>query len=534
MKLLIVDDEPLVQVGIKSMLNWSDLDIEICGVASNGQAALQVIETHHPEIIITDIQMPVMDGLSLIKAVANKYGNIPVFILLTSYEEFDYVKTAISYHAIDYLIKLDLDADILSTAIEKAKKAVALHSQTLSSDLTEHENLLLFQNRFYSKLLNNLFSSERDLKLQMNNLNLALDYSGYAVAQLEVVISKSVNHNSENFQVFRPTLQLFKELVQKYIACKVIVLDVNYCAIIFCFDTCTLPIWREKLTTSLLSIDEMIYNYYNVHLSFCIGQLVTQVSDIHASYYDTKQLAPCKVGNHGLFFYDDWPAAVSLRNVVNLSLFRDDISKAFEQMDVVLLDDIFNNIFSLLEGDKDYYLQALDVAGSILHLSINMLPNGHKVVSDIFKDTINSYHSLYQLQSVKQIINWLKHFRDGLFLAFENMEDHSENYLISHVKKYITNNLYMKLLLQDIARHFDVSPNYLSHLFKKNMGIGINEYISQIKIGVAKQLLLSDNRRVYEISNELGYESAFYFSKVFKKYTGLSPKEYRSIQINKV
>ena len=91
-KLLIADDEPLVQIGIKSMLDWDRLGFEICGIAVNGEHALELIEETSPQIVITDIRMPVMNGLELIKACSEKYGKLPLFIVLTSYEEFNLVK----------------------------------------------------------------------------------------------------------------------------------------------------------------------------------------------------------------------------------------------------------------------------------------------------------------------------------------------------------------------------------------------------------------------------------------------------------
>lgn len=87
-KLLIVDDEPLVQIGIKSMINWGNLGIEICGTAANGQTALDMIREHSPEIVITDIKMPIMNGLELAKTCREQFGSLPLFIILTSYEEF--------------------------------------------------------------------------------------------------------------------------------------------------------------------------------------------------------------------------------------------------------------------------------------------------------------------------------------------------------------------------------------------------------------------------------------------------------------
>ena len=98
-QLLIVDDEPLVQAGIRSMLNWAEQDIEICGTAMNGQAALKIIEVKSPDIIITDIKMPVMSGLELIKICRERYGQTrPHFIILTSYEDFHMAKEALTLY----------------------------------------------------------------------------------------------------------------------------------------------------------------------------------------------------------------------------------------------------------------------------------------------------------------------------------------------------------------------------------------------------------------------------------------------------
>ena len=104
-QLLIVDDEPLVQAGIRSMLNWNEMNIEICGTAMNGQAALKIIEEKSTDIVITDIKMPVMNGLDLAKTCRERYGdNCPYFIILTSYEDFQMARDALSYQVSDYLV----------------------------------------------------------------------------------------------------------------------------------------------------------------------------------------------------------------------------------------------------------------------------------------------------------------------------------------------------------------------------------------------------------------------------------------------
>lgn len=119
-KLLIVDDELLVQIGIQSMLSWNELGISICGTALNGQSALKIIEEQAPDIVIADIKMPVMDGLELAKICREHYGTgKPYFIILTSYEDFHMAKEALSYQVSDYLVKLELTPQTLQNAVEK-------------------------------------------------------------------------------------------------------------------------------------------------------------------------------------------------------------------------------------------------------------------------------------------------------------------------------------------------------------------------------------------------------------------------------
>lgn len=123
-KLLIVDDEPLVQVGIKSMLDWASLDVEIIGTAANGEAALKIIEDQMPDIVITDIKMPILSGLELVRICRERFGSLPAFLILTSFEDFAMAKQAISYKVTDYLVKLELDANMLGESVRKAIQLV--------------------------------------------------------------------------------------------------------------------------------------------------------------------------------------------------------------------------------------------------------------------------------------------------------------------------------------------------------------------------------------------------------------------------
>lgn len=157
-KLLIVDDEPLVQIGIKSMLRWDELGIEVCGTAMNGKAALEMIRQYRPDIVITDIKMPVMNGLELVKICRDEFGPIPLFIILTSFEEFSLIKEAMSYQAVDYLIKLELDPGSLKSSIEKASERLEeLKAKESFRQNQGRPTLLSYHDKFFMRLLHNLF-----------------------------------------------------------------------------------------------------------------------------------------------------------------------------------------------------------------------------------------------------------------------------------------------------------------------------------------------------------------------------------------
>ena len=138
-RLLIVDDEPLVQVGMKSILDWSSYGIEICAAVSNGSEALLAIEKYRPEIVISDIRMPVMDGLQLLKTCRDRYGDLPVFIMLTSYEDFGYAREAIHYGVDEYMLKLELSPQNLDKVINSTLIKVKNLKQSMNSSVQEQE-----------------------------------------------------------------------------------------------------------------------------------------------------------------------------------------------------------------------------------------------------------------------------------------------------------------------------------------------------------------------------------------------------------
>lgn len=529
-KLLIVEDEPLVQIGIRSMLNWSELGIEICQIAKDGIQGLEYMEKYSPELVITDIKMPRMDGLTMMKTARERFGKLPAFIVLTSYEEFQMLKEAMSYQIIDYLIKIELNSSDLTKTVMKALAVIVEIKRKENKDIPQNFSVnQSFYDKFFIKLLLNLFESEKQQRLQANELKIELNADYYVVSHSEIIEYTPMFHSGEHerlLNLYSSTVQMIREVVKKYIPCYVVSLDTKRFSIIFCLTKSQEAGYKELITDILEKTYTVIHNYFNVSIPTGVGRPSKNKLNIYEAYQDARQIFANVTKEALILFLEDLPSSKHSKNVFNMSIFRDEIMKAFEEYDTDTLSLVFDQITGIFAAHPTYYLQSMDAASNILYLAISLLPKGEDTLSEIFKNEIHGYRSLYKKSNVNQVIQWLTLLRDGLCQALLEERKDYKNHMVTNVKKYIETHIDEKLTLNDISAVFGISPNYLSQLFKKYNDTGYNDYITQKKITKAKHLMNDGSLKLYEIADKLGFENSFYFSKVFKKVEGCSPRDY--------
>ena len=527
MKVLIADDEPLIQIGLKSMLADSSLDLQLCGSASNGEQAYQMILAQRPDIVISDIKMPIMSGLELAKKCLQELGRIPVFVILTGYEDFQFAREALSFQAADYLIKMELTNETLDEALRKAERAVLEYQKLTRKESPAILDLAYYRDRFFIRLLNGLFEGQEQFERQCLEFQLSFDAPGYAAAYIRIREKEEKPlTREEKFLLNQSTLEMFQEIISKFLPCHVVSLDAQYFAAVFFLPEEHKDAPLEYLRSALSQTIAMLHNYYSVTVFCSIGTVVSSPLEIPVSYQDAKQFIPAARTDSPVVFAEEQLARVKEHNVFSLSLFREEIRRAFEESNGEALKEILDNIRELLSQNHVSTAQALDAASSILYLTINLMEDGVSTVNDIFREDPEGYQTLYRFSSVSQILSWLSRLENGLLKALDEQDKRPNNSLVENVKKYIDCNLNQRLTLQNTAMIFNISPNYLSQLFKKHTEIGFNEYVAQKKIEEAKRLLKQGNLKIYEIADQLGFENAFYFSRVFKKIEGLSPSEF--------
>ncbi len=525
-KLLIADDEPLVLIGIKSMIPWADFGIEICGTAMNGQAALDMIREYSPELVVTDIKMPIMDGLELARICREEMGSLPIFLILTSYEEFPLIKKALSYQVADYLIKLELDEETLSASVRRAlERLEELKASKAYIQTTGRPMLQNYQDKFFMRLLHNLFDSREQFEIQLKDLRLDFSDSCYLASHGEIHsdIARQMDFTKE-MNLYSSSLQMIREILGKHTPCYVISLDKIHFAVIYHFPTAA-QAELGRIQEALENTRFMVHNYFNVWLTVGTGNLVDGPLKISVSYQEARQAF--NLANRQApvvsFSRSDGGAC---RNAFNITVFRNALTRAFEEFDTDVLFGTLTEISELFLAYPQHFLQAMDGACNILYLSLSLLPEGEDTLQEVFAAYPEGYRSLYKQEDVAQISQWLCTLRDGLCRVLKNKHKTYKDHVVSSVQKYIGSHLEDRLTLNDVAAVFGLSPNYLSAIFKKNCGVGFSEYITQKKITLAKSLLLEQGMKVYEVADRLGFESAFYFSKVFKKVEGLSPRDF--------
>ncbi len=525
-KLLIVDDEPLVQVGIKSMLDWGKLNIEVAGTAYGGRQALELIEEQLPDIVITDIKMPVMDGLELIRQCRQKYGNErPFFIILTSYEDFHMVKEALTYQVTDYLVKLELTPETLGEAIGRVTGQLqASGHREMPAESIVHP----FFDKFFIKLLNNLFESQEQFQLQSRDLNLDFHFGGYVCCYGEMTGRQAdALPPDRQLALFASSMQMLKELAAKYGTCFCLSLDTRHFALVFCYEQPGEDYRPDRLQEILENIRETLAKYYNVSFRCGIGSLVDNPLSVCDSYQYSRQALLNARGGHPIVHFEDSFQDAG-HNSFNISLFKEDLTRAFEEYDAGLLARTFDTLCELFLAHPNHYVQALDGACNILFLSLSLLQDGEEIVSSFYRDTPDGYRSIYKQTNVEQVANWLTGFGRHLCHLFESRHKDYKNHIVTNVKKYINQHLTQRLTLNEVAAVFGISPNYLSQLFGRYSDTGFSEYINNCRVTEAKRLLDEGGLKVYEVAEMLGFESSFYFSKVFKKVEGISPSDYQN------
>jgi two-component system response regulator YesN len=469
-KVFLVDDEPLVIKSLKASVNWNRYGFEIAGHALGGEEAYARILDTLPEVVFTDVRMPGMSGLELIKAVKESAPQT-IFIVVSGYAEFAYAQKAMNYGALGYCLK-PFDAIELAGYLKKVKELL-----DASRPLNESEIMDLIE-----------------------------DNSGSARTALgKILAGHGVEMDSANPMHILVSIgkrKLFIPDGKMRLALK-IGLD-KYAYFVVDFEA-------EELRRCLEDADAADIKGAG------ISREVRNTEGIREAIHDAEIRA---------FDYFISSERVSTPPVGPDSGLKDNALKRLEE---AIAGNDPEAVLSLLDKAEELFARKrLNIKHAIIIYN-QVMSFSYKVRDEQYEDYIYSYDKLAEMfGNIREVLLFLK---SSLFepntIKSELAAGKSRNCTFNSILKYVNENYCNDISTQSISKIFSVNANYISQLFKKESGIAFTEYLSNLRIDHACVSLKTTDLPIREIAEQVGYSDYFYFSRVFKKITGKSPSLFR-------
>ncbi len=530
-KVFLVEDEIVIREGIKNNVHWEEEGFKIVGDESDGELAYPMIIREQPDILITDIKMPFMDGLELSKLIKKEIPQLKI-IIISGYSEFGYAQQAIDIGVNEYLLKPVTSAKLVA-AVKNA--AAAIEKERKEKLLLEEYQHLIYQNQgerrkdFFNALVSGKMSLSQILE-QEEELGINM------VASFFCVVLFQFNGQEDMHQYSNEIVQCEARMAQalrKYTNIKVFERGMEgWAFILLGEDELQINGLIQELCELLIQLKDEKVHYFGG-----IGRSVLRVRDLHKSFLDANKA-------FSLRYFEDRNQFVSYKDVRNKEELgnRVNISELnLEKHDRNLLEDFLKR--GTLQ-DVDEFVDSYFKGFGLTAMSSTLFRQ--YIIMDGYSAIIKFLKTLqYPLENLESSLRSMSHVTD----QFGGLEDCSEFYksilkeaidmrnknsqkryagLIQQAKEYMHYKFAMgDLTLDKVAASVNVSPNYFSSLFNQETGMTFIEYLTNLRMDKAKDYLRCSSRKITEIGSLVGYQDSHYFSYIFKKTQNCTPSEYR-------
>lgn len=517
---MIVEDEEIIRDGLANFIDWESIGFDIVAKTEDGRDALEYLENHVVDVVLTDIKMTFVSGLELAKYFYENQLETKV-VIISGYKEFEYARQAIKYNVDNYLLK-PFDVDTVIPVFEGIKKGLDLERERKIKSEKEkkeyHDLIPLLRDQFFLDLLVGAIKDKDEIKRKLKLLKFDLIPEKTMCIIVNFYISKINKEAKMGREDIYNSICNFIKGTRK---------DIYYIPIRNNIQgVLQIIIFSEKFKDTKkfqLSISE----YLNK-----ITQQAESILSINVRYelkYSYKCLYELIELKNRLKFLES-----SNKEKTNTLLPRqyDFLQEQQKLFFSYLNEGDFKAIYNLMDSlmDRLIHFDINYVRNYLINL-VSMLSNRSKELEiDLYKITKGNcdYNLLFDMDDMIEISQWCKQIFNCIKNEIdENKTEYHQKQIILKAKEYIEDNFNKDLSLEDIAEHVFLSPVYFSRLFKKETNENFIDYLKKVRIIKAKRLLKNTDNRIYEISQQVGYKSSKYFSRLFREYTGSTPSNYR-------
>ena len=530
LKVLICDDERSICNLIVRLVQWEQLGLSLVGTAQNGKDALEMILEKTPDIVLTDIRMPVYNGLEL-AARSKQLGVEAKFIVISGYDNFSYAQDALKASVSDYLLKPINGQELNSTlsrigsqiAQEREKRSKADEFETRLQVMSGVERSIFIKN----VVLGNSAAYTPGM-LQACGLNFTENrYSSLVVAFDAEQSGESPLSISEPIQAklkdsfATETYPSLREMVFH--------LEGNRLYAVFNYAESQNSVVRYYLEDMYYACRKTVSVIPGIHVTLAGGSIVEspeRLSDSMNCARDTLHCR-CDLGVDRLLFYNDLvPELIHRPRLESAVVAR--LRSCLELYDAEATENMMRSLFQESIGRQSSFQLAQELLNFIqkeqgsLQMEEVYTPEEPGIYDQVRVELENAW-------TAEQLCGILVEFCRTLFRMTERRGAPRTDQSIELAKKYIAENFAGECSLQDVANYAHLSAAYLSSTFKKKVGISMNTYIAVVRINEAKRLLKETDEGIYDIGERVGYRDPKHFRKIFRENVGISPAKYRSL-----
>lgn len=510
-RVLLVDDEAIARTGLRSTFDWEKYGYRLVGEASNGQRAMKWIENGDLDILITDIAMPVMDGLELTRRTRELCPWVKV-LLLSCHSDFEFVREGIRLGASDYILKPTLDADSLGAVLDHMRLKLEEEKQ-MQRILTEHEQQQrLNQKKAAEKMLFQALSGEPGAIASLEAQNLEGPYM-LAVLQLDSdpgAGAAGVQHMDWHDEIERLMEQLYDQ-VPEALAVRLETDRIAVC----------LPL-RDEANRQVLEHEAPIH--LPIRCTMGLSRRYNGMDKLQEAFREAGESL------EGLFFHRDQ----QILRVEELPLTDPDLVQktsasemhalraALAVGNMVKTEERLQSVMQRWQPGRMKKPEVLREAEELLSLlAMFHLPGGPPLPQ------IGEVGKLRSVEEVKELVLQGFHTLREEAMRHPLPESTLHERIVLQAVQYIKARFAEPISLQEVADEVAVSRNYFSEMFKRVTGHNFIDYVIDLRLKRAKELLSTTSLRVYEVADRSGFNDVKYFSKLFKKMVGMTPAEYQ-------
>lgn len=537
LNLLIVDDEKSTRIGLGMIINWREHGYELIGAAADGLQALEIIEKSNPDIVITDLNMPNMDGLELIRKLRERSYSGKI-IVLSNYDEFELVREAMKLGAVDYILKVTLKANDLITVLEKTREQLQeerqLKTKSIFMQIELAEKQLQQKNSFWKELLQEKEPYIADViregeKLGISSEKVAGKLLFIKIDHYEAALTSGKIKNKKllDFSV----ANIIKDTVSGKNTIEIVEIgNGQYAVILYLQDLQTdEALWQQ----SIRHLMHMLNLYLNLSVSVVL-------SDTYAGFDQLRaQFALCKEASIATFYH----GAGSVLSVTQVSFHSSMLQSEYMKWS--------NEIKGAIDEDNDSRLvvaintiieQAMEakcepnalkrtftmLLTDVEHMITKWVRNTGAMSEDRTHSIIEAHNQ--QIRQAETIDALHAAVLQGFIEANHRMQQVKSKQCRKEVLRIIEIihlHLHSKVTLEMLSHEVNMNVSYLCRIFKQDVGKSIVQYINEMKINHAVELLKFPDARIKEVAAAIGIDDPFYFNRLFKKLVGVSPSDFR-------